>query len=202
MVYMTRDLKAISASENHPSWRAFRRGTTRQTSGSGCTPIPATVADCLSSRLTSDADALPVLAAFSRQATLAPTQLSFSGGSSLAAFCLHQATISRKQDGKREAGCHGTAEDATMSSSMTSPGWYAGRVHHNCFQSTLIHASRWSVFSSCAHGVHVVRLQILVIGSNFSRLNTFKHECYHTNKRIFKSCYTEYSKLGCLLCSA
>lgn len=65
---------------------------------------------------------------------------------SLARFCLHQATIRRKQGGKREAGCHRTAEDATMSSTMTYPCWYAGCRNHNCFPSILIHAShKWKI---------------------------------------------------------
>lgn len=96
MIYMTRDLKAISTSwlsqEPHMMVRIPLRDTSLRTDK----PLAATGLGFLQHWLIvwGCTHTLPLLAVYSREATLVLTQLIFSWGSSLARSCLHQATIS------------------------------------------------------------------------------------------------------------
>lgn len=100
------------------------------------------------------------------EATLVLTQLSFSWGSSLPLSSLSN----NQQHGHHEGGRQTTAKDATISSTVTYPCWYAGWINPNCFQAILIHASHkcrmkcvqqlctWCACCTAANPVHMLKM--------------------------------------------
>lgn len=100
------------------------------------------------------------------ETTLVLTQLSFSWGSSLPLSSLSN----NQQPGHHKGGRQTSAKDATISSRVTYPCWYAGWINHNCFQAILIHASHkcrmkcvqqlctWCACCTAANPVHMLKI--------------------------------------------
>lgn len=170
MTDMAKALKAISTSENRTSRWEFHYGigacAHRQTSGSGCTAIPATVADCLRSQLTTDA---------------------YLAGSLASVFIRQQSEENKAESVKRDV-------TGQLKMLLCHPQWLipagmlaAGTITaSHPFSFMLLTSGRSSVLSSCAHGVHVAWLETLVICSKCSKLNTFKVKFHHRKKNIQK----------------
>lgn len=108
-----------------------------QTSGSGGTAAPAIVADCLRSQWSTDAHPLTPLAVYLR-----PRLFSLSLASPGAPHSPLSSLSNNQQPGPHKGGRQTTAKDATISSTVTYPCWYAGWINHNCFQAILIHTSQ------------------------------------------------------------
>lgn len=164
------------------SWCEFHDGIRgrRQTSSSGCTLSPATVADCLRSQWTADAHTLPLLAP---RTPGRPCLFSLSSASPGAPHSLASVFIRQESaENKTESAKQDVAGQLKML--LCHPPWLipaamlAGKpvIASNPFSFMLRTSGRSSVFRSCAHGVHVVWLEIWLMSSKRSKLHTFKHQ--------------------------
>lgn len=126
---------------------------------------PSTVADCLRSQLSTDAYTLTPLAVYLR-----PRLFSLSLASPGVPHSPLSSLSNNQQPGHHKGGRQTTAKDATISSTVTYPCWYAGWINHNCFQAILIHASHkcrmkcvqhlctWCACCTAANPVHMLKM--------------------------------------------